>query len=70
MNLDCRLPRERSLAQLLRAIDEDPVHSHYTPCDISGALARHLITQFITGNGIAMLELTQEGLEYLKEKRK
>lgn len=61
MNLDCRVPRDRSLKSLLRRIDEDPVHDHYTPCELAPLLARHYVSIFVTGNGIALLEITDEG---------
>lgn len=72
MNLDCRLPSvvNRPLSRLLRDIDEDPIHDHYSPCEIASALARHYVVTFVTGAGTAMLELTDEGIAYLKEHTK
>jgi hypothetical protein len=67
MNLECRVPHTKSLRALLRKIDADPVHDHYTPCERASPLARQLIPLFVTGTGIALLELTEAGYLFLEQ---
>lgn len=65
MNLECRVPANRSTAKMLKSIDRDPVHDHYTPCELAPLLARRFISTFVTGTGIALLEITEEGYAFL-----
>lgn len=63
MNLDCRVPKSR--VSILRRIEIDPAHDHYSPCEISSLLAMGWIKSVMLNNGFAVLEITDDGYKVL-----
>jgi hypothetical protein len=72
MNLDCKVgkPTANEIRTTLERVQDDPMYTHYSPCELAVPLARQLLTTFLLPHGEIVLELTEHGYNYLEGARK